>query len=42
METLSHIAYAALSLLVFSGLWILTGFVARFVVWLFCIGYGCA
>lgn len=41
MQTLTNIGYFAASFAVLCGLWICTGFVARFVVWLFCLGYGC-
>lgn len=41
MGTLGNIAYAAVCLLGLCGMWIATGFLARIVVGLFCIGYGC-
>lgn len=41
MEAVKNLAYAAMTVLVLCGAWVGVGFVSRFIVWLFCIGYGC-
>lgn len=42
METLQNIGYLLMTAAIMCAGWIVVGFVAKFVVFLFCIGYGCA
>lgn len=41
MEAANKVAYALMTVLAMCGAWIGVGFISRFIVWLFCIGYGC-